>query len=373
MFLYSSAPHGTNITSIIATTTVTSPRLVPPTPSASCIQTWFGSNSAINVFFIPTQGASAGEISMQEMEANSLLVDFFQIKPFSSDRENFSFYFLNFSPSFSCEIGSETCPDYAGLQNIAETMCNASGGMVNQVIVFKNSRSGAGLAGNETYGYGSIFFNLNDSGITLAHEMAHTFGFGDEYYGGGTFGAVGLPLPANLDVEGCPKWCSGTLNTSNEFYPIYEGWKNCVVSKGLNLSPTKITVSHTNGTQLWNSCWNEWAENYYEAANPPGYANRCPFVGLGGGNGPGIINSSLGTVCGNPEYLQNLNLGTGCMVGTGCYFTAYGVNEWRQQQDSIMRTEESGSTNVENASFGAYSEMVLQERIDSVISDRSAR
>ncbi len=331
--------------------------------NSKCSPVSFSKDSAINIFFIPTYQASANDISQQKDKANSLIGELFQIKPYSLNKEKFNFYFLEVSPNFNNDVGSQTYLDYSGLRKIVEDTCNVSENKINQIVTFTNSSGGR--AGYENkFGYGSVNLDLNVDGITLAHELAHTFGFSDEYAApNGVRSAAGTPFAANLGTEGCPNWCSGKLDTSNQFYPIYEGWKNCVISKGLDLNPTTITVvpggNLTDYNEKWNSCWNEWAEKYYNAANSAEFIKYCPY---GGSN---VI--TIGHLCSNPKEFENLNLGTSCITNTGCYFTAFGVNEWRQQENSIMRTETS-NYDIGNVSFGTYSEKVLQNRIDELAS-----
>jgi hypothetical protein len=72
------------------------------------------------------------------------------------------------------------------------------------------------------------------------HELGHSFGGLDEGYSKG-FPDITLEqyknnylnnsnIAANWDIEGCPKWCSGKINTNSICYKDYLNYKNCLFS-----------------------------------------------------------------------------------------------------------------------------------------------
>ncbi|MFA4906797.1 MAG: DUF333 domain-containing protein [archaeon] len=329
----------------------------------------------INLFFLPTYRASQDEIAQQSSHVRDLANQLFQIKPFSSNQDKFNFYFLSISPEFNCDIGSENC-NVDDIAKLVKDQCGVSDENLHQIVVFhSNAVSGGGKRGANKLGYGNIFLDENGSGIILAHELGHSMaGFGDEYFTGDVRGTV-QNTSNNKDFEGCPKWCSGTLDESNQFYTYYAGWKSCVLSKGLDLNPKKITVVHPGESagenESWNSCWNEWAEKYYNAANSQEFVDYCPYNPPAPQLKNGFPQVSIGAVkfsCDDANRFENLNLGKGCIENTGCYFTAFGVNEWRQLQDSIMRSKTAeGLEKINAVSFGAYSEKVLRDTINDLV------
>jgi len=325
----------------------------------------------INLFFIPTYQASIEEIAYQKERVSKIKEELFKISPFNVYQNKFEFYFLEFSPNFSCEVGSSNCPDREFLEDLIKQNYNFSSEEIHQIIIFRNGRvTGGGGISEKPLGYGDIYFYINYSGIVLAHELGHSFGnFGDEYFKGDVRASSQVTGENNIGLEGCSNWCSGKLDESNEFYQYYFSWKECVLSKGLNLNPTEIfMIEDINKWKYdWNSCWDEWAEKYYNITNSKEFVEECPYIGFNYSPSTTLIINPVEKQfnCNNANKFENLNLGKDCIENTGCYFTGNGVNAWRQLENSIMR----GSPiieDIENAKFGAYSKNLIDEIIQNL-------
>lgn len=328
----------------------------------------------INLFFIPFFNSTEKDMEKQRNKVVELEETLLRVMPFNEYPESFNFYFLEMEINFSCEMGSESCLGKERLSPALQNYYNFSSEEIHQVIFFRRDLpTGGGRDSQDYYGYGEIGFFIDHDGIILTHELGHSFaGFGDEYFVGDTRSSTGTPGPtSSLDTEGCPKWCSGNL-VNPIGYTYYAGWKECVLSKELNLNPSGMYIikDPERWKTDWNSCWNEWAGKYYNNFNSENFINECHYSPIG--STPGIlIIDSIGEVekefdCIDAVRLEDLDLGTGCMENSGCYFTALGVNQFRQLKGSIMRGHYP--ENPEDAEFGPYSEQRIRDIIDSFIS-----
>lgn len=60
----------------------------------------------------------------------------------------------------------------------------------------------------------------------FVHEFGHSFGdLADEY---SNMKAISRLDRVNCDVKGCPKWCSGEIDTSKPCYQLIVKFENCV-------------------------------------------------------------------------------------------------------------------------------------------------
>lgn len=149
---------------------------------------------------------------------------------------------------------------------------------------------------------------------TFVHEVGHAIGnLGDEYPSFANPYSYDIEK-ANIDSEGCPKWCSGQLNSDSPNYENYLSLKsNCV-------SP---------------------------------YINELGLLNI-----PDDQKKSFDNCLGGyPEY-YNWNLGKNCLDGTGCFFGASGLLEWRSQKEGIMRNSDYSSK-----SFGEVGEKYLKTKL----------
>lgn len=143
----------------------------------------------------------------------------------------------------------------------------------------------------------------------LLHEFGHGFvNLGDEYRGSEFQDFSNRP---NVDVEGCPKWCSGKMNTSAKDYSKYLTQKSCLYNVTKNL-----TINRGNWTRL----------------------------------------------CGFGDF-DEIDFGIGCRTGTGCYWDAKSSIMFRSSKDSIMKFQ-----NVEPAEFNVISRDAILRKINSLTS-----
>ncbi|VVC00462.1 Uncharacterised protein [uncultured archaeon] len=152
---------------------------------------------------------------------------------------------------------------------------------------------------------------------SLVHEFGHAFGLLADEYPGESFYPYQVDSP-NIDSEGCPKWCSGKLNTNSPNYASYVDLnKNCIAPHINELGLLEIPDS-----------------------------TRKQF------------DNCLGNY---PEY-YNWDLGENCTTKTGCFFSASGIMEWRSQQNTIMR-----SPTEPNTTYGVVSENAMRGKLQSLL------
>lgn len=138
----------------------------------------------------------------------------------------------------------------------------------------------------------------------LIHEFGHAFAnLGDEYEN--SIQIQDFSGRPNLDIEGCPKWCSDELNENSECYLDYLTFKNC-----LDNITNKLTL---------------------------GYNGECSY------------NSDI----------TNCDLGKECLDGTGCYWNAKSLIAFRSSTESIMKYPEE-----ENSKFNLISQQAISDKIN---------
>jgi len=127
-----------------------------------------------------------------------------EIEPFKSNKERFSFFAVNTTRDFECEIG---CKGISTLVccNSKTVLEEASRCDYDSVIVLVNSREECGSA---SY-YTKICSKNSYANTVLVHELGHSFAdLADEYVYADYFGdySVGEVREINCDEEGCEKW-----------------------------------------------------------------------------------------------------------------------------------------------------------------------
>lgn len=157
---------------------------------------------------------------------------FYSIKPFDIYGNYFNFFYFNDNVN-SLEEAKQNIKNKClevrkdTYQIIALQPLNIGG-------VAHNYLKSTEKVGFETIGIKNI--KLVDLHVFL-HEFGHSFGGLSEGYGQ----EVALDfykknynnnfnLPPNWDIEGCPKWCSGQINTNSVCYSDYLSLKNCLLS-----------------------------------------------------------------------------------------------------------------------------------------------
>jgi hypothetical protein len=152
------------------------------------------------------------------------------------------------------------------------------------------------------------------------HELGHSLGdLSDEYldYSKEQFRPIAGTRAKNIDVEGCPKWCSGVINTSDFRYPLYLDYKRCISN----------------------------LENTGE--------NNQAFIDC--------LNSA--------NSINGLNIGSNCISGTGCYWPANAVNGFRSVERSLMMSYFT-SLHEPPDYLGTYNERLVIESINQKVKDR---
>lgn len=156
----------------------------------------------------------------------------------------------------------------------------------------------------------------------LLHELGHALGdLSDEYidFVKEGFKPVAGVNARNIDIEGCPKWCSGSLNTASPYYSKYTNYKSCVAN---------LDVSRPLDSEKFRACFSDDAVTSRNSGDLP---------------------------------LAEADLGVGCYQGSGCFWTAGGTNGFRSMQNSLMR----GGTEL-----GSYNENLVREAIEYKIKQK---
>ncbi len=158
--------------------------------------------------------------------------------------------------------------------------------------------------------------------LTLLHELGHSLGqLRDEYieFAKGGYKPIFLSSAingtGNIGSEGCPSWCSGEFNTDGPGFALYQEYKRCI---------SELNIDNPDHDEMYKQC-------YYNATN----------AGL---------------------YL--IDIGKGCMNGTGCYWLAGATNGFRSIKNSLM---------YDGLSFqlGAYNEQLVIKNINNLVNDKN--
>ncbi len=222
-------------------------------------------NSKINILFISNYS--------NETYADNVLLDFFSknndisfysVYPFNETESVFNFYHLNIY-----NISTQ----YATIEDLLLAECSDLAPFIHQVLfvsgellpwaVPKSALGNYLNSSNRVYNQYIMTPDKTSLGMFL-HEFGHSFFGFHEGYGLG-FGLQeesynidyykinynNTAEQINWDIEGCPKWCSGQINTSSICYPDYIILKNCL------LSPQTDTNNKAN------SCVSSFFDNLY--------------------------------------------------------------------------------------------------------------
>ena len=245
---------------------------------------------------------------------------FFSVEPMKSEKSKFNVWrvdtinqtFMDFSYGYEqlTPEAKKKAQDYA-------IRCANDYDMI--FLVVDGRRFGLGIYGSNMTPFGRLDYQGDHENEHLAkgmmlHEFGHAFvNLGDEYPN--SFTVFYGPNRSNLDVEGCPKWCSGELNQNAECYDSYMEFRTCLYN---------LTNNLTN------------PENYQNSYNPP-YIPCSP----------------------HPDSAE-CDLGTGCRSGTGCYWNGHGLTSFMSSKISIMTANEE-------AGFNLISQETIQERINQIV------
>ena len=147
----------------------------------------------------------------------------------------------------------------------------------------------------------------------LVHEFGHAFAnLSDEY--SNTMATMDLSNRPNVDITGCPTWCSGDLNTQ---VPRFEDFNNFI------------------------TCAKNITNNFEDYYQEDPYTGAC-----------GAIPSQYS--------FDETNIGVNCIDETGCYWNAKGITNYRSSQNSLMRFWETSNE------FNRISREAIQSKIDEL-------
>jgi hypothetical protein len=149
---------------------------------------------------------------------------------------------------------------------------------------------------------------------SLLQELGHIWGHFEEEY-------TDVYIPQyrdynnvfNVDAEGCPKWCSGTLNNGSPCYSDFLWYQNCT---------SQIPDPPREHIEEWHQCY-------------------------------------IGSFK-NGRDLAMCNLGTDCSEDTGCYWGAEPISDWRAYPITIMR---GGSHWDDGYGYGKINEEFLASKL----------
>jgi hypothetical protein len=125
---------------------------------------------------------------------------------------------------------------------------------------------------------------------SFIHELGHIWGHFEEEYPD-----VYIPQSRNynnvfnVDAEGCPKWCSGTLNTTSFCYSDYLWYQDCT---------SQIPDPPQEHIEEWMQCF--------------------------------VLAQKEG------RNLPMCNLGIECIEDAGCYWSAESISDWRAYPITVM-------------------------------------
>jgi len=226
----------------------------------SCKSIFYGGDVKDNINFVLIPGL---ELKDEEEESISYLstffddnqeYSFFSVYPFNEHKNDINFFYLEeYDYLNSSKIGEEGYGRGDAIKDILKEKCPVLSENIYQIITISPLNIGFGTEGySKTVSkiggnvwaqpYKSGYLNELQTGL---HEIGHSLGALDEGYGKSFIesneyeDSVNITeswfndnsnLPANWDIEGCPKWCSGQINTNSQCYEEYINYKDCLLS-----------------------------------------------------------------------------------------------------------------------------------------------
>lgn len=254
-----------------------------------------------------------GEKMKEPLEAKG----FFAIEPLKSNREKFNVFKISSTKKFGC-LGfrnkvdeNELGCNLVEVASLAGEVCGEK--KTDLVLVLSNYK---GLSWASFSGRAAV--EINGGPTTTTHEMGHALGkLADEYWKEEfSYTTFNQKLLANQDSEGCPKWCSTSINNKEPCYQYYLQIKNCL---------EKYKSFSRENEEKMRDCWKENNQ---------------------------LSNSNLG----KPIY--DCALGLSCRKETQCYFTTKEIDTFRHIKNGIMNMGEEYR-------YGIISEEEIQKIIDS--------
>jgi len=179
------------------------------------------------------------------------------------------------------------------------------------------------------------------------HELGHALGsLSDEYQedAKGTYKPISPLSALNVDSVGCPRWCSGTVNTAAPCYFAIEYYNDCIAG----LEDT------AENDAKFKECYDKVMSAGIPVDTVPEGNDNCYTDGTG-------------------LYCRYFDCDTGidCMPGTGCYWLAAGTNGYRSMAHTMMTGHIWGDMS-RPVGLGPFNEMQAADSIRKKIANRRA-
>lgn len=289
-----------------------------------CVKTFGGKGKTIKFFVLPDGIVSSQDFSLAVKEhlaySNENNVGIFSVEPFKSKKDKFDIIEVRTEKGFGCgDALSNSCSK----RELIKLINSACGGEPPDAILVLSTSLPYGWDGYASWD-GLVVSNIKNPKTTV-HEIGHAFGgLADEYWN--AFADTHLnfdpPDKVNQDVAGCPKWCSGKLDSASKCYPAYIQWVGCV-------EPFK--QSPKNHKRELGECWADANEYSRKISRQP---------------------------------LYDCSLGLQCRYDTQCYFTSWGVSSYRHIANGVMNVPFIHDY-PQDYRYGIISEEAIQGIIDS--------
>ena len=164
-----------------------------------------------------------------DLHANNFIFDeILNVEPYSHPSPLFSFYKVKTTFPIGCGLGEEYACRYENIIDLVEYCVPYSN--KTDAIIFSEHGGNPGFCFS-SYLWEGLYFNFGNMAagrgsipLHLLHEYSHCYWLADEYYIDQEHSWIDAP---NCDVEGCPDWCSGEINTSAPCYSLVQEYLEC--------------------------------------------------------------------------------------------------------------------------------------------------
>jgi len=315
-------------------------------------------------------------ISLNNLSDNLSFLNYYPLSQFKDFYNIYTFY--DPSIDWGCDSGvsinsNALCANKLTILDKVAEYCNW--GLESDYLIIlsnKNYRSWADSFGSEDLekvkhlGISVLSGEILDVKKMFLHELGHSLGeLSDEYVEikKDQYKPIAGIGAKNIDPEGCPSWCSGTLNVNNMFFESYEDYVDCTVNLNINNPEDDSEFLACFNAPFYptamNNCLNQVRivndititqcyESLYNSSVPQQVWDMCS-------------NENGRFLCQNQP---NIDLGINCLQGTGCYWPAGGMNGFRSLSNSLMRNH------LKSQNLGPYNEQVVIENINRKIQER---